>query len=192
MACDNFLQFPEAAAGANLKFGSNQPKGETKDVGHPGWLEVKSFEFGCENPTTIGSSTGGAGAGKFKLQPFKVTKDVDTASTSLFMACAAGAHYPTVVLAIRKAGGSQMDYLKYAFRMVYVTNVSWSGGGGEEAPEETVEFVYGAMGIQYIPQDAGGQPLADKKQIAAWSQTTNQPSLEVVPNVPCTLDGWQV
>ena len=85
-----------------------------------------------------------------------------------------------------------MDYLKYCFRMVYVTNVSWSGGGGEEAPEETVEFVYGAMGINYIPQDSGGQPLVAKKQIAAWSQTTNQPSLEVVPNEPCTLDGWQV
>ena len=192
MACDNFLNFPEAAAGANLKFGSNKPVGETKDKNHPNWLEIKTFEFGAENPTTIGSATGGAGAGKFKLNPFKITKDVDTSSTSRFMACAAGAHDPTVVLAIRKAGGTQMDYLKYAFRMVFVTNISWSGGGGEEAPEETVEFVYGAMGIQYIPQTTGGLPDAGKKQIAAWSQTTNQPNLDVVPDEPCTLPGWEV
>jgi type VI secretion system secreted protein Hcp len=184
MACDNFLQFTEAAIGTNLKGGSNQPKGETKDVAHKDWLEVKTFEFGCENPTTIGSATGGAGAGKFKLQPFKVTKDVDKASAPLFMACAAGAHYPTLKLSIRKAGGQQKDYLTYIFRMVYVTNISWSGGGGEEAPEETVEFVYGAMGIKYFPQKPDGS--MDAPLMSQWSQTTNQPNLEVVPTEPCT------
>lgn len=29
-----------------------------------GGFEVKDFSFGVENPTTIGSATGGAGAGK--------------------------------------------------------------------------------------------------------------------------------
>ena len=192
MACDNFLLFPEAAVGANLKWKSSMPKGETLDVYHKDWLELKSFEVGCENPTTIGSATGGAGAGKFKLQPFKITKDVDTASTALFMACAAGAHYPTVILGIRKAGGEQKDYLQYCFRMVYVTNVSWSGGGGEEAPEETVEFVYGAMGIHYIPQKSTGEQDLANGQVAAWSQTTNQPTLEVERNKPCTVPGWQL
>jgi hypothetical protein len=31
-----------------------------------GTFEIKNFSFGVENPTTIGSATGGAGAGKVK------------------------------------------------------------------------------------------------------------------------------
>lgn len=183
MACDNFLCFPKAAAGGNLTGmgNANQPKGESKDKTHAHWLELKTFEFGAENPTTIGSATGGAGAGKFKLNPFKITKDVDTSSPNLYMACAAGAHFPIVKLSIRKAGGQQSDYLTYEFAMVYVTSISWSGGGGEEAPEESVEFVYGAMGVMYTPQKPDGTMDPGNKQIAIWSQTTNSPSMEVVP-----------
>jgi len=32
-----------------------------------GGFEIKDFSFGVENPTTIGSATGGAGAGKAKI-----------------------------------------------------------------------------------------------------------------------------
>jgi type VI secretion system secreted protein Hcp len=175
MACDNFMQFLGAAVGGNLPGGSSAPTGETNDASHIGWLEIKTFEFGAENPTTIGSATGGAGAGKFKLNPFKITKDVDTSSPSLYQACAAGAHFPTVLLSIRKAGGAQVDYLTYCFRMVFVTNISWSGGGGEEAVEETVEFVYGAIGVKYQQQTSEGQMVG--KSFAQWSQVMNQPSL---------------
>jgi len=178
MACDNFLFFDGVAEGGAVALGgATSPAGESNDQFHKGWLELKSFEFGCENPTTIGSATGGAGAGKFKLNPFKITKDVDTSSAALFTACAAGAHYPTVLLSIRKAGGAQQDYLTYIFRMVFVTNVTWSGGGGEEAPEESVEFVYGAMGVSYTPQNAAGQPDVANKRMAQWSQIVNGPAL---------------
>ena len=45
---------------------------------------VQLRDFTVENPTTIGSSSGGAGAGKAVLQPFTITKTVDTASPSFF------------------------------------------------------------------------------------------------------------
>jgi hypothetical protein len=41
-----------------------------------------------------------------------------------------------------------------AFRLVYVTGITWSGGGGEEAPEETVGFTFGFYA------DNGGAPGA--------------------------------
>jgi len=178
MACDNFLCFVDSAVGSTaLPESAKKPKGETSDLDHKDWLEVKTFEFGAENPTTIGSATGGAGAGKFKLNPFKVTKEVDKASPGLFMACAAGCHFPTVLLSIRKAGGAQKDYLTFCFRMVFVTNISWSGGGGEEAPEESVEFVYGAMGLKYIQQKTSGEQ--GDKFFGQWSQVVNQPNLKI-------------
>ena len=37
-------------------------KGETLDKDYKDWVEIKSFSFGVENPTTIGSQTGGAPA----------------------------------------------------------------------------------------------------------------------------------
>ncbi len=177
MACNNFMNFIGAAVGSNLPSKALQPVGESQDANHPAWLEVKSFEFGAENPTTIGSATSGAGAGKFKLNPFKITKDVDLASPYLYLACAAGAHYPTVLLSIQKAGGEQSDYLTFAFRMVFVTNITYSGGGGEEAPEESVEFVYGAMGIKYQQQTTTG--AMSNKQFGEWSQVLNKNNLGV-------------
>ena len=62
--------------------------------------------------------------------------------------------------------------------------------GGEEAPEESVEFVYGAMGIKYTPQNPDGTPATDKKTMAMWSQTTNQPNLEVVSTEPFSDADW--
>jgi hypothetical protein len=41
-------------------------------------FEIKDFSFDVENPTTIGSATGGAGAGKTKFNEFSIGKKVDS------------------------------------------------------------------------------------------------------------------
>src|SRR5438034_3101761 len=78
--------------------------GPSKDPAHAGAFEIKDFSFGVENPTTIGSATGGAGAGKIKFNEFTIKKTTDKASPAFFKNCATGAHYKTVIIAIRKAG----------------------------------------------------------------------------------------
>src|SRR4051794_39194383 len=100
MACDNFLFFngPAKSVTGDLKV-----IGETQDVDHKNSLEIKEFSFGVENPTTIGSMSGGAGAGKAKFNEFNVKKAVDAASPLLFAACGQGCHFPEVTLSIRKA-----------------------------------------------------------------------------------------
>src|SRR5262252_8115770 len=138
MAADNFLWFREAAKGGLLTGKSSQPEGETTDT----WfakkkaLEVLSFSFGVSQAETSGSASTGAGAGKAKFEEFSIEKGVDLASVPLYNSCTGGAHFPSVMLVIRKAGGSNLLYIQYIFRMVFVTNISWSGGGGEEAPRE--------------------------------------------------------
>jgi len=89
----------------------------------------------------------------------------------------AAAHFPSVMLCIRKAGGSNLLYIQYVFRMVFVTNISWSGGGGEEAPNETIKFKFGAMGIQYIQQKADG--TEGTKMQGMWNTTSNTGNLDV-------------
>jgi type VI secretion system secreted protein Hcp len=178
MACDNFLYFPEKAKGGLLGSGE-QPKGETTDA----WfikqnaLELLSISFGISQAETTGSGTTGSGAGKAKFEEFTIEKYVDLSSVPLYQACVAGAHYPSVMLAIRKSGGEGLLYLQYCFRQVFVTSIAWSGGGGEEAPKETIKFKYGAMGVQYVPQKATGE--GDTPIVAMWCTVTNKPDLSV-------------
>ncbi len=179
MAADNFLWFPTEAKGGLLVGKANKPEGETTDDHFKSFkaLELKSFKFGVEQAETTGSGSGGASAGKAKFGEFEITKGVDQASAPLYTACCAGAHFPTVYLAARKAGGSNLVFLQYCFRQVFVTKIDWSGGGGEEAPEETVTFKYGAMGIQYIRQKPDG--TGDVPQQGMWSVVTNKPTMVV-------------
>lgn len=193
MAADNFLWFPAAATGGLLTGKSAQPEGETTDA----WfsekkaLEIQSFQFGITQAETSGSASTGASAGKAKFEEFTIDKAVDLASVPLYNACTAGAHFPSVMLVVRKSGGSNLLYVQYIFRMVFVTNVGWSGGDGESAPKETIKFKFGAMGIQYIQQKADG--TEGTKMQGIWNTTSNKPSLDVtgLSGAPSYLDGAQ-
>jgi type VI secretion system secreted protein Hcp len=186
MAADNFIWFPTPATGGLLQGGGDQPSGESTDAwfGKGGTLglskpalECLSFSFGVSQAETTGSYTTGAGAGKVKFEEFQIEKYVDTASCPLYNACTAGAHFPAVMLACRKAGGTPLLYLQYCFRMVFVTGINWSGGGGEEQPKETIKFKFAALGIQYIQQlPTGG---VGTTMSAMWSLAGNKPTLDV-------------
>lgn len=180
MPADNFLYFPSAAVGGLLSDKALKPQGESTDewFSKKNALEILSFSFGVTQADTAGSGSTGAGTGRAKFDEFQVEKAVDLASVPLYNACAAGAHYPDVLLLIRKPGGSNLLYLQFIFRMVFVTNISWSGGSGDEAPKETIKFKFGAMGIQYQQQDATGAPKGSPLP-GYWSTVTNKNVLTV-------------
>ena len=129
--------------------------GVTGPDGKQCMFEIKSFSFGVENPTTIGSATGGAGAGKIKFNEFTIKKTSDSASPFFFLNAATGAHYKTVTIQMRKAGGDPQSagkpFLIYKFGTVFTTKIDWSGPG-DEGPEESITFVYGQFVVQYQPQ----------------------------------------
>src|SRR5579884_3322065 len=114
MACDNFLWFPAAAIGGLLSEAATKPAGESTDkwFSTKNALECLSLSFGVAQAETTGSGSTGASAGKAKFEEFTIEKFVDLASVPLYQACAAGAHFPSVCLAIRKAGGSNLIYLQ--------------------------------------------------------------------------------
>ncbi len=147
----------------------------------PAALELKTFNFGVTQAHTTGSAAAGSSAGKAAFNEFTVSKFVDLASVPLFTACTVGAHFPWVMLCIRKAGGIHLLYLQYVFGQVFVTGIDWSGGSGDEPMTENIKFRFGAMGIQYIRQSAAGQPGGT--QTSMWSVVTNSPTLSV-PDLP--------
>jgi type VI protein secretion system component Hcp len=123
-------------------------------------IEIDSFSFGVENTLSIGSATGGAGAGKVTFHPFTIKKTVDANSIGLFRAAESGQHYQNATLNLRKPGGQ--TYLVFHFSAVFVGSIDWSGSG-DEAPKETVVFEYGGLQAQYTSQDGTSQstdPLA--------------------------------
>ena len=121
--------------------------GPSTDAAHAGAFEIRAFSLGATNASTIGSATGGVGAGKVKFNEFTIKKTTDQASPLFRRALAGGQHFGQVKLEMRKAGG---DPVTYTFSDVSVSRVSWSGPG-DEGPEESVTFVYGSVAMAPAP-----------------------------------------
>jgi type VI secretion system secreted protein Hcp len=132
-------------------------------------IVVDSFSWGAENPTTIGSATGGAGAGKIKFNELHIKKKVDRASPLLFKQMATGAHYKTAILTVRKAGEKE-PYMTFTMDTVFVSNQNY-GGGSPEVVDEEITFVFGKVGVQSSERSADGT-LATPVT-SGWDQVTN-------------------
>jgi len=178
MAVDAFIWFESPGVGT-------APEGETKDsvYSEKKAFEIKDFSFGVENPTTIGSSTGGAGAGKIKFNEFTIKKTTDQASPCFFKNCCVGAHYQTVTIDMRKSGGdaatSGKCFLTFKFDTVFTTKIDWSGPG-DEGPEESITFVYGKLGVVYYPQQKTGVQDSANAKRAGWDQVLNKDAQDFV------------
>ena len=149
-----------------LQVDSGAVKGEATAVGFEEQIVLDSFQLGANNPTSIGTG-GGAGSGKVTLSNFTVSKRTDTSSVPLFLACCKGTHFENAVVTVRRAGGEQIKHLTYTFNVLFVEDISWSGGAGDE-PMETISFAYGSVSMAYTPQNSLGG--ADPEIVGVWDQ----------------------
>ena len=154
MAFDAFVNFISGGHAEKIT-------GESSDNQFKGWFEIKEFSFGIENTLNITSASSGAGAGKADFKEFTIKKQTDKASPSLAQTCGQGGHYDLVQLRLRKSGvkasgGAGDVYLSYDFKVVAVKSIEWSGSSGDDVPEETVVFEYGALKVSYKPQNKDG------------------------------------
>lgn len=152
---------------AYLKIEGPEVKGEATAKGFEHQMMIYSFSWGASNPVTFGQGTGG-GAGKVSVSSFNVMKKSDAASPILFQACCEGHHYTKATVTLRKAGGSQINYLIYEFDTVFVESIQWSGSsGGDDTPTESLSLAYAKVTINYQPQTDKG--AAEGKPIrASW------------------------
>jgi type VI secretion system secreted protein Hcp len=157
---------------AFLKFETPGVDGESTDDKHKGEIEVSSFSWGVVHQQTIGSATGGGGSGRAALQDIHFTKDADKASSVLFQHCAVGTHFDKVTLSVRKAGGSQMEYLKYVMNTVFVSSYQIGSAHGQEAATEQFSLAFGKMGFDYTPQKPDGTPGASVH--GGWDSLANK------------------
>ncbi len=174
MAFDAFLNFIPAGAAEKVT-------GESTDTQFKGWFEIKEFSFGIENTLNISSASTGAGAGKAEFKEFTIKKQTDKASPSLAITCGQGGHYELVQLRLRKSGaktsgGAGDVYLSYDFKLVAVKSIEWSGSSGDDVPEETVIYEYGALKIGYKPQNKDGTLGSVIER--SWNKVTNSQNFD--------------
>jgi len=136
-------------------------KGESQDDKHKDEIDVLAFSWGCSNSgsTHVG---GGSGAGKANFQDISFTKYIDKSSPILLQHCATGKHIAEAKLIVRKAGGTQMEYIMYHLKDLIVSSVSTGGSGGEDRLTENVALNFGSFHYKYTEQtktgSAGAQP----------------------------------
>lgn len=141
--------------------------------GSQGWFQLESLSFGIENTVTIGSTSGGAGAGKARALPVSALKFPNSASAALFTACAMGGHWDEFEIVFAKPSQlGQVATMKVDFKLVFVTSVGVSGAAADDQARETVALTYGAHRITFFGTDKGGKPVQTGQTI--WSFVLNQ------------------
>jgi type VI secretion system secreted protein Hcp len=140
-----------AAVDAFIWFEDQSIRGESNDPKHLKWIEIESFQIDQfrQAASTIGSATGGAGAGKVKFNEFVIRKPTDAASVSLRQASASGKHFSRVLLSMRKAGGSP-EYYEYKLENVMISSYQLGGPDTSGKPTETMRlnFTNATLGSQ--------------------------------------------
>ena len=126
--------------------------GESRDSKHKDEIDVLSFNMGANNVST-GGVGGGGGAGRAEFHDLAFVMFVDKASPKLFESLATGKHIATGLLTVRKAGETQVEFLKWTLTDVVVTGVSQAVSGGEDR------------------RSAGGLPRVQKVKIDYTEQT---------------------
>lgn len=117
--------------------------GAATEKDHKGEIPIGGFSISAQGaPTSIGSQSSGAGAGKVSIQSFSITKTLDKSSPLLFQAAATGQHFKEAVLSFtHKAGGKEQTYLKFDFQNVLISSVQ-DGSSGQGTPQEQVSFSF--------------------------------------------------
>ncbi|MEP1445370.1 MAG: type VI secretion system tube protein Hcp [Paraglaciecola sp.] len=135
--------------------------GEAQDKEKKDEIDILAWSWGMsQNGTTHMGS--GSGAGKVQVQDISFTKYVDLASTVLMQKCTLGDHITEGTLTVRKAGGSQLEYIVITMKDIIVSSISTGGSGGEDRLTENVTLNFGEYKIVYTEQTpdggAGKQP----------------------------------
>ena len=93
----------------------------TLTIPSAGSSDILAWSWGATNPTTVGGASGGAGAGKVKLQDFHLTKRINPLS-----------------------GGPGAPFaIQYELDPVFVSSLQQSGGA--DSSTESVSLSFGAI-----------------------------------------------
>ena len=147
-------------------------KGESQDTQHKDEIEILSWSWGMQGKASVG---GGGATGKAAMHELKITKRVDAASTALMLALRTNEPITKAVLTLRKAGKSQLEYMKVTIEQGRVMSLTIDGGDthgsepGGAVELERVSFSFNKISVEYVPQGKDGLPRGGMKFEDEWS-----------------------
>jgi len=143
-------------------------KGESQDDQHKGEIEVLSWSWGMQAKASIG---GGTATGKATINDLRIVKRVDSASTALMLALRTNEPIQKAVLTLRKAGKSQVEFLKVTIENGRVTSLTIDAGDTSGSPDvvERVSFSFNKIEVEYVPQGKDGLPQGGMTFADQWS-----------------------
>jgi type VI secretion system secreted protein Hcp len=146
-------------------------KGESQDDQHKGEIEVLSWSWGMQAKASLG---GGTATGKATINDLRIVKRIDSASTALMLALRTNEPIQKAVLTLRKAGKSQLEYLKVTIEQGRVTALTVEGGDPSGSPDvvEKVSFSFNKIEVEYVPQGKDGLPQGGMTFADQWSDQT--------------------
>jgi len=143
----NWIEVQRVVSGGDL----NAAAEADREASAPSVAELAARKAGGSQ-TTVGSATGGAGAGKVTAgtpsaasgmssgrrqhQPLVVIKMVDKASPVLAQACATGKHFSMAEVDVASGG----SFMRYELTDVIIASVQKSSGG--DRPTESITLNY--------------------------------------------------
>ncbi|MCU1232313.1 MAG: hypothetical protein JWP63_280 [Candidatus Solibacter sp.] len=131
-------------------------EGESQDSKHGKEIEILSYSYGATQPGTA-SAGGGMGAGKVAMADIHFTHTIDKASPKLMLACCTGDHIKSAIFTVRKAGGTQLEYVVMTLSDVLVSSVQISGHGDNNTrPMEQFSLNFSKIQYDYKEQKADG------------------------------------
>jgi len=160
---DMFLKVTGARAGVI--------KGESQDSAHKGEIDVLAWSWGMQGRPSLGGDTA---TGKATINDLKIVKRIDSASTGLMAALRTNEPIKEALLTLRKAGKTQLEYLKIKIERGRVTSLTIDGGdaSGDSAVLERVTFSFNKIDVEYTPQGNDGRPMGGMSFNDEWSTET--------------------
>jgi type VI secretion system secreted protein Hcp len=142
-----------------LKFG--KVKGNVTEAGHKDWIEVSSVQWGVGRgiSTPVGS-TANREASAPSVSEVTITKQMDMASTDMFMESVKGNKGEEVKIDIVSTGNPPRVFCTYTLSNALVSGYSVSTGG--DRPTESLSLNFTKLEFKYVPsttENAQGTPV---------------------------------
>ena len=156
-----------AVAGADTFMLIQGVAGDATDPAHKGWIRISSVDWAVSSPTTIGSATGGAGAGKTTGDELHLTIPTGPWSREFVNTLTRGAHFTQVVIEHINTDG-RPSY-RVAIQTLFLTKYQIAATSKAQ-PEDQITGVFGGFRVEYFAVTAEGKVTSSP---VGWNLVTN-------------------
>ncbi len=124
--------------------------GEASDTDHKGEIDVVSWSWGIQAPTSMP----GQGTGKASISELSIVKRVDQSSPTLMSYVRGHKEVGKAALTVRKAGTTPLEYFRIELEKVRINSLNV--GSEESELTEHLSLGFEKVRITYTPQGATG------------------------------------